>query len=74
VQYNHYPGPYRLWIYNSAGEHIRTLDDLPLTGPIDRYYNWDGKNKYGEDCASGIYIIFLVETYDRKARRVILIR
>lgn len=74
VAYSIYPGNYALRIYNSAGEHIRTLDEGPLDGPLDRNYQWDGKNKYGEPCASGVYIFYLIEPFDRKVKRVLLIR
>jgi len=74
VEYNLYPGAYSLRVYNSAGEHIRTLDDGILDNPVRRSYAWDGKNKYGEPCASGVYVIYLIEPYDRKIKRVILMR
>jgi flagellar hook assembly protein FlgD len=74
VAYNRYPGNYSLRIYNSAGEHIRTLDDLGMTAPIDRSYQWDGKNKYDADCASGVYIFYLVEPFGTKLKKVILVR
>ena len=73
VEYNRYPGPYNLWIYNSAGEHIRTLDDKYLTAPGTFGYQWDGKNKYGDTCASGVYIFYLIEPFDRKMKRIILL-
>lgn len=73
VAYSKYPGNYSLTIYNSAGEHIRTLDSTNMTGVLDQYYQWDGKNKYGEVCASGVYIFYLIEPFDRKFKRVLLI-
>lgn len=74
VQYSEYPGNYALWIYNSAGEHIRTLDSQSVNGPITQWYSWDGKNKNGAECASGMYIIYLEEPFSRKLRRILLIR
>ncbi len=74
VQYSKYPGNYDLWIYNSAGEHIKTLDSKNLTSTIQQWYSWDGTNKYNAKCASGVYIIYLVEPYDRKEKRILLIR
>lgn len=74
VEYNKYPGAYSLWIYNSAGEHIRTLANDYLTAPLITNYTWDGRNKYGDICASGIYIFYLVEPRDVKHRRILLIR
>lgn len=74
VQYSQYPGNYAVWIYNSAGEHVRTLDSQTLNGPVTQWYLWDGKNKYGADCASGVYLIYLEEPFDRKQKRILLIR
>lgn len=74
VQYSKFPGAYRLWIYNSAGEHILTLGSEELSKPINESYTWDGKNKYGDKCASGVYILYLVEPYSRKLKRVLLLR
>jgi hypothetical protein len=74
VGYSNFPGNYSLRIYNSAGEHIRTLDNQSLTHPIRQTYVWDGTNKYGDKCASGIYLIALEEPFGRKLRRVLLIR
>ena len=73
VSYSKFPGNYSLVIYNSAGEHIRTLDSTTMTGVLDQYYQWNGKNKYGEACSSGVYIFYLIEPFDRKYKRVLLI-
>lgn len=75
VSYNSYPGPYSLKIYNSAGEFIATLDKGPtLNSPINETYTWDGKNRFGAPCASGVYIFYLIEPFDRKVKRILLVR
>jgi hypothetical protein len=74
VEYGYYPGRYGLRIYNSAGEHIRTLADTALQSPAYFDYTWDGKNKYGDDCASGIYILDLIEPTSHKQKLILLIR
>ncbi len=74
VNYTKYPGEYDLWIYNTAGEHVKTLDSQQLTAPVSQWYSWDGKNKYGDTCASGIYIFELIEPYSHKEKKIILIR
>jgi hypothetical protein len=74
VQYTKFPGNYSLWIYNSAGEHVRTLDNQVLSAPISQSYHWDGKNKYGANCASGVYILYLIEPFSEKMKRLLLIR
>jgi hypothetical protein len=74
VQYSQFPGNYDLKIYNTAGEFIKSLDTDYITQPVNRNYTWDGTNKYGNHCASGVYILYLIEPFDRKLKRVILIK
>ncbi len=74
VNYTVYPGQYALRIYNSAGEHIKTLDSQDLSGPVSQWYSWDGKNKYGDTCASGVYILYLMEPLSEKTARVLFVR
>ncbi len=74
VEYTQYPGSYDLRIYNSAGEHIKTLASEELEAPISQSYQWDGTNKYGDPCASGVYLIDLVEPFGTKIKRVLLVR
>jgi flagellar hook assembly protein FlgD len=69
-----YPGLYSLKVYNSAGECVKVLDDQQITEPYQHSYLWDGKNQYGEKCASGMYIIYLVEPFGTKLARVLLVR
>ncbi len=74
VQYP-YSGIYSLMIYNSAGEHILTLDnDQTISAPFQRAYTWNGKNKYGDNCASGVYILYLTESEGVKLKRILLIK
>ena len=73
VAYNSYPGDYRLWIYNSAGELIKKMDTQQLSAPISKSYLWDGTNTLGNKCASGVYILYLIEPFSRKTKRVLLI-
>jgi len=68
-----FPGNYNLLIYNSAGEHVKTLDSATLSQPVSQTYTWDGKNKYGDKCASGVYVIYLIEPYSRKSKRILVI-
>lgn len=74
VDYTAYPGHYALWIYNTAGEHVKTLADGQLSGPVSESYLWDGTNKYNAPCASGVYILYLVEPFSQKMKRVVLIK
>jgi sugar lactone lactonase YvrE len=74
VQYP-FPGEYSLKVYNSAGEQITTL--IPVTvlqAPMSQATTWNGKNISGEDCASGMYLFYLTEPFDRKLKRMLLLR
>jgi hypothetical protein len=74
VQCSQFPGEYNLWIYNTAGEHIKTLDHQELSAPISQSYTWDGTNKYNDKCASGVYILYLQEPFSQRMKRIALIR
>ncbi len=74
VAYTQIPGDFSLAIYNTAGELMRTIVSERITAPVFRSFFWDGRNKYGEPCASGIYIFILTEPFDRKMKKIILIR
>ncbi len=74
VRLNTYPGEYYLWVYNSAGEQIVQLDHQELNGPFDTWYPWNGLNKYQQKCASGVYLIYLVEPLSQKMKKVLLVR
>ncbi len=68
------PGdPYSLRIYNSAGEFIKNMDLNTKTTPISKAYSWDGTNYNGDKCASGVYILYLIEPYERHLKRLILV-
>jgi hypothetical protein len=79
VAYCSYPGPYSLKVYNTAGEFIRDLsadyhDPTYLNNPIMHPYFWNGTNYGNNPCASGIYILYLVEPFDRKIKSLVLVR
>jgi hypothetical protein len=70
-----FPGDYSLILYNSAGEKVRTLASPRYqNGPVYEWYAWDGRNDYGEMCASGVYIIYATESFKYKFRRVLLVK
>jgi flagellar hook assembly protein FlgD len=74
VQYPSAPGSYSLNIYNTAGELVKKLDSTHLQAPIAQSYLWDGANKYGSPCASGMYLLSLSTSFDHKMKRVLIIR
>ena len=69
------PGVYSLVIFNSAGEHVKTLGSgkAEETG-YQKYFSWDGTNKYGDLCASGVYVVYLAGPLEIKRARVIFLR
>jgi flagellar hook assembly protein FlgD len=73
VSVSQVPGHYDLTIFNSAGEHVKTLDSQQLNAPFQKTYGWDGTNKFGNKCASGIYVIYLTEPFKRLVGRVVFI-
>lgn len=73
VALDQYPGNFELSVYNSAGEFIVDLDKRSINGPYQNSYLWDGTNRFKEKCASGVYILYLVEPFDKKTKRLLLI-
>jgi len=59
-------GAVKLYIYNIAGELVRTIDEGTKTGGFYYYVEWDGKNKDGASCASGVYFL-IPKVGDKKA-------
>jgi hypothetical protein len=74
--YISYPeaGHYEMKIYNSAGEFINNLGLGSPTGGTAHSYIWRGQNQAGQNCASGIYIIYYVEPNRVREAKIILLR
>ena len=53
VQYSKFPGEYDLWIYNSAGEHIKTLDHQNLRGSSTRPIAGTVRTSMGPNAPAG---------------------
>jgi hypothetical protein len=71
---NEYPGHLSLRIYNSAGEHIKTLVDENLTQPLSpTYYYWDGTNTAGYKVVSGVYLVYLQKPFGVSFSRLIVL-
>jgi flagellar hook assembly protein FlgD len=71
---NEFPGKIALRIYNSAGEHIKTLFDETLTAPLSpTVINWDGNNKFGQKVSSGVYFVFLIKPFGRELGRLVVL-
>jgi mannose/cellobiose epimerase-like protein (N-acyl-D-glucosamine 2-epimerase family) len=87
--YQNYPNPFnpstiisyrlnrksnvRLVIYNITGQKVRELVNT-IKGTGYHKTNWDGKNDFGVNVSSGIYIYELRTEEHREAKKMILIR
>ena len=69
-----FPGDSSVMIFNSAGEHIRTLANYSNQPAGSFQVTWDGKNKYGTLVASGTYVVRFVEPFGVHQARVLLVR
>ncbi len=67
------PGPVRLEIFNSLGQHLRTLvDDVQAAG---RYrVQWDARDQRGAEVAAGVYLMRLVHPEGVDARRMLFLK
>lgn len=45
------------YIYNIAGELVRTINEETRAGGYIYFAGWDGRNDGGEKCASGVYLL-----------------
>jgi len=67
------PATSSLRIYNSKGQLVKTLLEIPLIA--GRYhYVWDGTNTLGEEVSSGVYFITLDTGHMQESRKALLIR
>jgi len=67
-------GRHEMKIYNSAGEFIVDLGAGTPPGGVFHSYQWNGKNLLGQDCASGLYIIYDLEPSRIREAKIILLR
>jgi hypothetical protein len=68
------PGACSLKVYNTAGEHITTLLDVPDQDMGSAAVTWDGKNDKQTTVASGIYLITLKEPLGIHYGRILIVR
>jgi len=62
-----------LKIYNSQGQLVKPLFDMPLI-PGRYHYVWNGTNEFGEKLSSGIYFVTLKTGDFLRTRKALLIR
>jgi hypothetical protein len=74
VSSDEFPGPFELKVYNSAGEYIRTLYSQYLNAPLPAtQITWDGRNRYGQQVATGVYLFYLQKPYGHLIARLVVI-
>ncbi len=65
--------PIELTIYNFLGQKVRTL--VKKSQPAGQYQiNWDGKDEYGHDVVSGVYLYQLKTGDFTKTKKMILLK
>jgi|GEM_PF-2390284 len=69
-----YWGRYALKIYNSSGEMVKTLRDVPNQQPLTEQVTWDGTNNQQTRVADGVYIILMIDSESLHMAKVVLIR
>ncbi len=62
-----------LILYNSIGEHVRTLVNEAVP-PGEYRVEWDGKDDSGKKVVSGVYFYRLESSGQSKTRKMILLR
>jgi flagellar hook assembly protein FlgD len=63
-----------LTVYNTAGETIRVLFGGPVSPGGQYQASWDGKNKSGQNVASGVYLLHLKLPDSVRVAKVAVIR
>ena len=62
-----------LKIYNTVGQLIKTLVEKTQAGGIHSI-NWDGRDEFGMDVASGVYLYQLKSENASEKRKMLLVR
>ena len=62
----------QITIYNTKGQVIRVLSDLPIQSENSGSVEWDGKNTLGESVSSGIYFYKLSANGEQYLKKMIL--
>ena len=68
------PAPYKINIYNVAGEKVRTIEQGTLPGSRTYYTPWNCANDAGRTVASGVYIAEIVHGSRRKYIKIAIIK
>ncbi len=69
-----YGGTAKLVIYNAGGEVIKILFNGSITAGATQTLTWDGKNLYGSEVASGVYVFWLKLDLGIQTKSLVLVR
>lgn len=67
-------GPATISIYSVSGRLIRTYDLGPLAAGAEGAIEWDGRNRHGDECATGVYFCRFASDGPDFSRRMVLLR
>jgi len=67
-------GPVKIAIYDVLGREIRTLVDEDMMPSGIYFYTWDGKDKHGIGCGTGIYFCRLTANRSSVARKLVMVK
>jgi hypothetical protein len=67
-------GFYQVFVYNSAGEKVRTLRDTSTQPAGTENISWDGRNTVGQPVASGVYVIHYSTRWSVHESRLVVLR
>jgi len=73
ISYNRYPSPISLKIYNILGQEMRTLVNEEQE-PGQYIITWDGRDNYGREVASGLYVYHLTNGTLQETKRMLLLK
>ncbi|MBU0711530.1 T9SS type A sorting domain-containing protein [bacterium] len=60
-------------IYNLLGQQVKTLASKDMTAGY-RYIQWDGKDNYGRNVTSGVYLVMMQSNNFHKVRKMVLMK
>jgi len=67
-------GPVTIEVYNVAGRVVRTLLDAEVEAGAAGYVVWDGTDRGGEQCASGVYFYRIAAPGFTESHKMIMLK
>ena len=70
----HKAGDVKLTIYNVLGQQVRVLVDKKVTAGHQEEAIWDGRDQFGSQVATGVYIYRIQQGHFAKTKRMMLVK